>query len=57
MWHDVKHPKTGRLLFRFDPERMLIQIQQRGDRVTIDLAEYQPKAPAHDWYVTIAATK
>lgn len=39
MWRDVKHPKTGRLLFRYDPERAIIQIQQRGEKVTVDLEE------------------
>src|SRR5690349_19494045 len=41
MWRDVLNPKNGRLLFRFDPERDLVQIQERGEKLTIDLAEFR----------------
>lgn len=41
MWRDVKHPTTGRLLFRYDPERELIQIQDRGQKTIVDLQEFR----------------
>ena len=41
MWHDVKHPRhPGRLLMRYDPERRLIQIAEKGEKHVIDLSEY-----------------
>ena len=40
MWRDIRHPRTGRLLFRYDPERAIIQVQERGEKVTVDLQEY-----------------
>lgn len=40
MWRDIPHPHTGRLLFRYDPERMLVEIQQRGEKLTVDLAQF-----------------
>lgn len=46
MWHDVTHPKTGRLLFRFDPERDIIQVQERNVKWTVDLAEYRAEQEA-----------
>lgn len=48
MWHDVRDA-AGKLLFRFDPQRDLVQVKQRGIVVTIDLAQYRiqqaPKKP------------
>jgi hypothetical protein len=39
-WIDVPHPHNpDRLLFRFDPERLLIQGQERGQKFTVDLQE------------------
>lgn len=38
-WLDVRGP-DGRLLFRFDPARMLVEILTRGQMYTIDLAAY-----------------
>jgi hypothetical protein len=37
VWIDVA--RDGRLLFRYDPERELIQIQRRGEKETVDLRE------------------
>lgn len=42
----VVHPQTGRLLFRYDPERDLIELVQRGERTLIDLRDYQRTALA-----------
>lgn len=36
----VHEPKTGRLLFRYDPERQLIEIQRRKVITVVDLAQY-----------------
>ena len=33
--------RHGKLLFRFDPERDLIQIVRRGETETVDLKEYR----------------
>lgn len=41
---DVRGP-DGRLLFKFDPERLVIQVQLRGVMYTIDLTQYRPKLP------------
>jgi len=35
----VREPGTARLLFRFDPARMLIEIQRRGIKTVVDLTE------------------
>jgi len=38
---EVREPQ-GKLLFRFDPLRDLIEIQRRGAKVLIDLRQYRP---------------
>ena len=41
MWHDIRHPaKPTRLLFRYDPDRQIVQVQDRGEKYTIDLSEF-----------------
>ena len=40
---DVREPHTHKLLFRFDPARDIIEIQQRGVKTVVDLTQY--KAP------------
>lgn len=40
-WHEVREPGTGWLLFRFDPERDLIEIKRRDAVTTVDLNEYR----------------
>ncbi len=37
---DVREPHTGKLLFRYDPERRIIEIQSRGVKTTVDLTRY-----------------
>jgi hypothetical protein len=40
VWRDIREPITGRLLFRYDRRRRLIQIKRSGgDVVLIDLEE------------------
>lgn len=39
MYIDVRGP-DGRLLFKFDPERLLVEIVARGLAYTIDLTAY-----------------
>lgn len=41
MFKNVLHPTTGKLLFRYDPERELVEIAARRQPVTIDLAAYK----------------
>lgn len=38
----IHEPKTGRLLFRYDPTRHLIEIQRRGIKTVVDLSRYHP---------------
>jgi len=38
---EVREPYTGKLLFRFDPERDLIEIQDRGQKTIIDLSQFR----------------
>lgn len=37
---DVRDPHTGKLLFRYDPKRQLVEVVQRGVRTLIDLSAY-----------------
>jgi hypothetical protein len=53
IWRDVREPITGRLLFRYDRRRRLIQIKRSGgDVVLIDLEELdretRPSLPTTD---------
>jgi hypothetical protein len=43
MWKDVYEPGSNppRLLFRYDPERGIIETQRRGVKHIIDLASYR----------------
>lgn len=45
MYIDVRGP-DGRLLFRFDPERLLVEIVARGQVYTVDLTAYLPQVAA-----------
>ena len=38
-WIDVPHPHKPGLAFRYDPDRQLIQIAERGQKFTVDLQE------------------
>jgi hypothetical protein len=38
-FREVREPHTGKLLCRVDVERELVEIQRRGIKVLIDLAE------------------
>ena len=44
VFREVREPLTNRLLFRFDPERELVEIRQRGELVLVDLAELKRQA-------------
>jgi hypothetical protein len=44
-WLDVRAPESNKLLFRYDPQRDLVQIQIRGVRHVVDLAEIRNTAP------------
>ena len=45
MYQDVRGP-DGRKLFRFDPERDLVEIRDRGTVYTVDLSQYRPLVEA-----------
>ncbi len=51
MYQDVRGP-DGRLLFRFDPERDLVELVQRGVAYVVDLARYRPPEEATPETVT-----
>ena len=38
---EVREPHTKRLLFRYDPERGIIEIQERRVKTLIDLTQYE----------------
>lgn len=43
MFVDVREPHTNKLLFRYDPDREIIEIQQRNVKTVVDLTQF--KAP------------
>ena len=45
MYTDVRGP-DGRLLFRFDPERLLVEIVVKGQTYMVDLTAYLPQVAA-----------
>jgi hypothetical protein len=42
-WIDIREPRTRKLLFRYDPQRDIIEIQQRNIKTVVDLRQF--KAP------------
>lgn len=40
---DVRDDRSGKLLFRYDAKRKLVEIVRRGERVLVDLTEYEQK--------------
>ena len=40
VWQDVRDA-AGKLLFRFDPQRDLVQVAERGRVVVVDLTVYR----------------
>jgi hypothetical protein len=43
MFVEVREPHTGKLLFKFDPDRLLIEHVDRGLRTLVDLTQYAPR--------------
>jgi len=41
---DVREPESNRLLFRYDPERELIEIKRRRVVTVVDLRQYGKQA-------------
>lgn len=41
---EVRNPHTGKLLFKYDPQRELIEIRERGEVTLVDLTQYRPPA-------------
>lgn len=37
---DVREPQTEKLLFRYDPNRDIIEVQRRGVKTLVDLRQY-----------------
>lgn len=37
----VREPDTGKLLFRYDPLRQLVEIQRRGEKLLVDLQAFE----------------
>jgi len=46
MWLDVRDPRTGKLLFRFDPGRDLIHLKRGRIDVIIPLRRYRSAGSA-----------
>jgi len=40
-WVDVREPYTKKLLFRYDPIRCIIEIQERKVKTVVDLTQYE----------------
>lgn len=36
---DVREPHTNKLLFRYDPDRGLVEVQRRGVKTVVDLTQ------------------
>lgn len=47
-FREVREPHTGRLLFRYDPERCLIEIQQRRIKTLVDLTQFERETAERD---------
>jgi protein tyrosine phosphatase (PTP) superfamily phosphohydrolase (DUF442 family) len=45
---DVREPVTDKLLFRYDADRDIIEVQRRGVRTLVDLRQYQERQGAPD---------
>jgi hypothetical protein len=46
---DVREPQTEKLLFRYDPDRDIIEVQRRGVKTVVDLRQYQERQGAPIW--------
>ena len=51
VWLDVRDPRTGKLLFRFDPGRDLIHLKRGPIDVTIPLRRYRSSGSATESHV------
>lgn len=40
---DVREPHTNKLLLRYDPDRLLVEVQQRGVKTVIDLTQIKSR--------------
>jgi hypothetical protein len=45
---DVREPQTEKLLFRYDPDRDIIEVQRRGVKTLVDLRQYQERQERQD---------
>lgn len=43
-WQDVREPITGKLLFRYDPARDLVEVKHGQLMAIVDLSEYKRRA-------------
>ncbi len=46
MFLEIREPHTGKLLFKYDPERGLVEIVRKGRKTTVCLAEIKPDCEA-----------
>lgn len=37
----IREPGTGWLLFLYDPQRQIIEVQRRGQKTLVDLTQFQ----------------
>jgi hypothetical protein len=46
MFIEIRDPHDGKLLFRFDPDRDLVEVQRKRVKTLIDLSVYRPQSAA-----------
>ena len=48
-WLEIRDPATGKLVFRFDPKRMLLEYRRKGGKrqCIVDLSQY-PRGENND---------
>ena len=47
-WVDVREPGSGKLLFRYDADRDIIEVQRRGVKTVVDLRQIRSDKERHD---------
>jgi hypothetical protein len=44
LWKEIRHPTTGALLFKYDPQTNRIHIKRGRSETIIHLDDYRPRA-------------
>ena len=40
-WIEVREPDTGWLLFKYDPQRRIVEVQRRRQKTVVDLGKLE----------------